>query len=125
MDARDATANNADLWTHYLRQQWGQLFDPFGLTSAAWADAAARVLAEVAAANVAGMLTMFQGPPIGRMFQANAPDVTRALQEAAAAEEQIEIPAPYAANPKPEYRDLTQREEWVVSSPLREPVGMR
>src|SRR5207253_543099 len=84
MDARDATANNADLWTHYLRQQWGQVFDPFGLADAGWVDAASRIVAEVAAANVAGALTMLVAPQVGRMFQANAPEVTRWLDEARA-----------------------------------------
>jgi hypothetical protein len=125
MDARDATANNADLWTHYLRQQWSQIFDPFGLTGLAVADAAAGLLAEVAAANVAGMLAMLVAPGIGRMYRTNAVEVTRALRDVAESREHVEIPALYAAQPRPACSDLTQREEWVVSSPAPQSAGVR
>jgi hypothetical protein len=125
MDARDATANNADLWTHYLREQWSLWLDPFGLGAPPVTKAAAGLLAEVTAANVAGMLTMFVAPNILRMYETNAPEVSRALPEAVASRERVDIPAAYAAHPKPEGRDLTQREEWAVSSPEREPAGAR
>jgi hypothetical protein len=118
MDARDATANNADLWAHYLREQWRQFLDPFGLADAAAADATGRVLADVAAANVSSVLTTLMGPGVGRMFQSNVAEVSRTLA-AAAAPDDIEIPEAYAAR-KP--ADLTQREEWVVSS-ARETVA--
>jgi hypothetical protein len=123
MDARDATANNADLWAHYLRQQWSQLFDPLGLTDGATAEAAARTLADVAAANVASLLAILVAPQIGRMYRANAPGVAGALQEASP--EHVEIPAAYAAAPRAPAPDLTQREEWVVSSAAPQPVGAR
>jgi hypothetical protein len=118
MDARDATANNADLWAHYLRERWRQFLDPFGLADAAAADAAGRTLADVAAANVASMLTTLMGPVVGRMYRSNVAEVSRAL--AATAPDDIEIPEAYAAVRKP--ADLTQREEWVVSS-ARETVA--
>ena len=121
MDARDATANNADLWTHYLRQQWRQFVDPFGLADVAVAEAAARVLAEVAAANVAGVLTAVVGPAVARMYQSNAVEVTRTLVEKEEADE-IQIPAVYAARPARKAADLTQREEWATSS-AREAVA--
>lgn len=123
MDARDATANNADLWAHYLREQWSPWLDPFSLVDVGARDAAVRVLAEVAAANVASMLTMFMAPRIGRMYRANAPGVAGALQEASP--EHVEIPPAYAAAPRAPAPDLTQREEWVVSSSAQQPVGAR
>jgi hypothetical protein len=119
MDARDATANNADLWAHYLRERCRQFFDPFGLADAAAVDAAGRTLADVAAANVASVLTTLMGPVVGRMYQSNAPDVSRAL--AATGADDILIPEAYAAVPR-KPADLTQREEWVVSS-ARETVA--
>lgn len=125
MDARDATANNADLWTQYLRQQWSPWLDPFDLADAGARDAAVRVLAEVTAANVASVLTMLVAPQIGRMYRANAPEVSRVVREAAAPEERVEIPAAYASRPRPACSDLTQREEWIVSSPAPQPVGAR
>jgi hypothetical protein len=123
MDARDATASNADLWTHYLRQQWTQFLDPFGLADAAVADTAGRVVAEVAAANVASVLSTFMAPVVGRMFQANAPETSRLLDEAAAEADHIEIPPAYAAILPGGCEDHTQREEWVVASPARETVA--
>lgn len=122
MDARDATANNADLWTQYLHEQWRQFLDPFGLADAAVAEAAGRVLAEVAAANVSSVLTTLMGPAVGRMYQSNAGEVTRMLSAASAAEG-LEIPAEYAARAARPAPDLTQREEWGAASPARETVS--
>jgi hypothetical protein len=119
MDARDATANNADLWAHYLREQWRQFLDPFGLADAAAADAAGRTFADVAAANVASVLTTLMAPVVGRMYQSNAAEVSRTLAAAVATADDVVIPEAYAAR-KP--ADLTQREEWVVSS-ARETVA--
>ena len=48
------------------------------------------MLADVAAANVASLLAMLVAPQIGRMYRANAPGVTGALQEASP--EHVEIP---------------------------------
>ena len=118
MDARDATANNADLWAHYLREQWRRFLDPFGLADAAAADAAGRTLADVAAANVSSMLNALMGPAVGRMYRSNAAEVSRALA-AASAPDDIVIPEAYASR-KP--ADLTQREEWVVAA-ARETVA--
>ncbi len=118
MDARDATANNADLWTQYLRQQWSQFLDPFGLADTAVAEAATRVVAEVAAANVSSLLNTLMGPAVGRMFATNAIEVTRLLAEVP---EHVEIPAAFAASTP--CVDATQREEWVVASPARETVS--
>ncbi len=125
MDARDPTANNADLWTHYLREQWSLWLDPLGLGAPPATMAVAGVLAEVAAANVAGILTMLVAPNVVRMYQTNAPEVTSALRDADASRDQVEIPPAYAAHPKPAGRDLTQREEWAVASPVREPARAR
>lgn len=111
MDARDATANNAELWTQYLRHQWRLFLDPFGLANRQVTDTAADTLAEAAAASVASALTMWIAPPIGQMCHDAAIEVDRALDEA----DEIEIPAEYAAHPKPPC-DVTQREEWLVSS---------
>lgn len=122
MDARDATATNADLWTHYLKQQWSAFLDPFGLSDSAVAESATRTLAEVAAANMSSLLTMLLALPVTRMFETNAPAATHALLDATLPDEQIEIPAAYAANPRPS-ADLSQREEWSVTSPARETVG--
>lgn len=122
MDARDATANNAELWTQYLREQWRQFVDPFGLADAGVADATGRVLAEVAAANVSGVLTTLVAPAVARLFQSNAPEVTRML-DAASTGEEVEIPPAYAARRSRPAPDLTQREEWVVSSSARETVA--
>lgn len=119
MDARDATANNADLWTQYLRQQWSQFLDPFGLADAPVAETAGRIIAEVAAANVSSFLTTMMGPVVGRMFKTNAIEVTRLLAEAP---EQVDIPDAYAAGTRTR-PDLTQREEWAVASPARETVA--
>lgn len=118
MDARDATANNADLWTVYLRQQWRQFVDPFGLADTAVAETAGRVLAEVAAANVSSVLTAIVGPAVARMFEANAVEVTRTLAEEAVPE--VEIPEVFAARAAQRAADLTQREEWASA---REAVG--
>jgi hypothetical protein len=122
MDARDATANNADLWTQFLRHEWSQFLDPFGLADAAAAEAASRVFAEVAAANVSSFLTTMMGPAVGRMFEENAVEVTRLLAEAAMSE-RVEIPAAYAANAPGGCVDATQREEWVVASSARATVA--
>ena len=120
MDARDATANNADLWTQFLRHEWSQFLDPFGL-----ADAAGRVFAEVAAANVSSFLTSLMGPAVGRMFDEHAAELTRlvARAEAEASAERVEIPAVYAANAPGGCVDATQREEWVVASSARATVA--
>ena len=123
MDARDVTTNNADLWTQYLRQQWSQFLDPFGLADAAVAETAGRVFAEVAAANVSSFLTSLMGPAVDRMFETNAIEVTRVLAEAEDSTEHVEIPAAYAANAPGGCADATQREEWVVASPARETVA--
>ena len=125
MDARDVTTNNADLWTQYLRQQWSQFLDPFGLADAAIAETAGRVFAEVAAANVSSFLTSLMGPAVGRLFDEHAAELTRlvAQAEAEASNERVEIPAAYAANAPGGCVDPTQREEWVVASPARETVA--
>jgi hypothetical protein len=65
------------------------------------------------------MLATLVGPAVGRMYRSNAAEVSRALADAAASDD-VEIPEAYAATRKP--ADLTQREEWVVSS-ARETVA--
>jgi hypothetical protein len=123
MDARDVTTNNADLWTQYLRQQWNQFLDPFGLADPAVTETASRVFAEVAAANVSSFLTSLMAPAVGRMFD----DQAAAFAPPSADEraERVEIPAAYAAaTPTGGCVDATQREEWATAaSPARETVA--
>ncbi len=118
MDARDATTNNAELWAQYLRDQWRLFLDPFGLTTPQVADSATSTLVDAAAAGVSSALTALIAPPIGRMCHEEAVEVDAALDEA----EEIEIPADYAAKANPAPADLTQREEWLVSSAERHVV---
>ena len=95
MRPQEATANNADLWAHYLHQRWKAWLDPFGLAQPGVTDVVSRMLSEAAAASVASALALFVGQPVGRMFQANAPEVTQAIDEARAATMKIEIPEAY------------------------------
>ena len=119
MDARDATANNADLWAQYFRQQWRLFLDPFGLASPQLTESAASTLVDAAAASVSGALTALIAPPIGQMCHEATVEVDAALDEA----DEVEIPADFAiAHPKPRCADLTQREEWLVSSAARHAV---
>ena len=124
MDARDTTANNADLWSHYLRHEWSQFLDPFGLADPAVVDAAARTIADVAAANIATVLSALLAPPVARMYDGNAADVTRSMREIQiAAEEHIAIPEPYMARPPRASIDAAPPvEPAVASSPERETV---
>jgi hypothetical protein len=113
MDARDTTANNADLWSCFLREQYRQWIDPFGLNPRA--DEAARALAEVSAATVASVLGTLIGPSIHRMYGSNAPDVSRFVEsvryELGEPVEEIQIPEAYAAR----RCDASQSEAWRVS----------
>ena len=112
MDARDATANNADLWTQYLRHQWRLFLDPFGIADPQITGDTADTLADMAASTVASALTALIGPPIGRMCHEEAIEVDAAL----GALEEINIPSDYAAHPQPACTDATQQEAWRVSA---------
>lgn len=101
MDARETTTNNADLWTRFLADQWRAVLDPLGLFVSREGDPA-HAIAEATAANVASLLTLIVGQPIERMYEANAPQVTRFVQEAAIAPESVEIPPQYAYVPPAE-----------------------
>jgi hypothetical protein len=106
MEARDATIHNADLWSHYLREQWSAWLDPFRLTSDRDSAAVPSGFADAAAASVASFLTMFVADPIGQMFDENAPEVTHALHEAAIAPESDAIPNDYLAAGTPAARGV-------------------
>ena len=124
MDARDTTANNADLWSHYLREEWNRFLDPFGLANPSTVDATARMIAEVAAANIATVLTALMALPVARMYEANDADTTRSMQlEQLAVDEHVVIPEPYMARPPCPSVDATQVfDPSPVSSPARETV---
>ena len=124
MDARDTTANNADLWSHYLREEWNRLLDPFGLADPSTVDATARMIAEVAAANIATVLTALMALPVARMYEANDTETTRSMQLAQlAVEDHVVIPEPYMARPPCPSIDATQVfDPAPVSSPARETV---
>jgi hypothetical protein len=119
MDARESTANNADLWARYLRDQWTAWYDPLRLRrDDAVFNATTRILAEATAAGVAAWLTMFVGQPVTRMYANNAPDVTASAASRAETPDEVVIPPQYAAAaaasaPAP---DFTQREEWASVS---------
>jgi hypothetical protein len=90
MDAREPTSNNAELWSSYLREQWRAVLNPFGLNPTG--EAIADTLAEVAAANVAGVLAMLEGPAVSRLYAANAPEVNRFCDERTMPEQDVVIP---------------------------------
>jgi hypothetical protein len=124
MDAREATANNADLWARYLSDEWSAWLDPLGVRRIARADRITRAIAEAAAAGVATWLTMLYAQPIGRLYSVNEPEVTHFVEASAIAPEAIEIPAQYTVRRRvpryDRYEENTQR-EW--SMPAREIVG--
>lgn len=124
MDASDTTANNADLWSHYLHQQWAAFLDPFGLGRLPGSDAATRTLADVAAANVASVLAVLLAPPVARLYRSNAQEVTQAMRDMQiAADDPIEIPEPYLARrPQPQFEIGQPIEPIVVSAPAQESV---
>jgi hypothetical protein len=124
MDARDTTANNADLWSHYLRGEWNRFLDPFHLADPAAVDAAARTIADVAAANIATVLSALMALPVARMYESNDAEVTHSMQLAQlAVEEHVVIPEPYMArSPCPDVDATQVFDPTPVSSPARETV---
>jgi hypothetical protein len=126
MDAREATANNADIWARYLSDEWSAWLDPLGVRRIAGADRITRAIAEAVAAGVATWLTMLYAQPIGRLYSVNEPEVTRFVEASAIAPEAIEIPAQYTARRRmpgyDRYEENTER-EW--SMPASEIVGAR
>lgn len=113
MDAREATANNADLWAAYLRRQWSAILDPFGLTDSANADALTRMFADVAAAGVATWLGIMLGQPVAQIYAGNAAGVTQFIEETTRKRERVRIPPEYARVREWTAPDMTQREEWA------------
>lgn len=95
MDAREATTiHNADLWTRFITDQWSAWLDPFGVLRATRRDDPPSPIAEATAAGVASLLTAFVAEPIERMYESNAPQVTRFVHEVGA--EAVQIPPEYA-----------------------------
>jgi hypothetical protein len=78
VNAQEATANNADLWTRYLSDQWSIFLNPFGVP----AQAPVSEMAEGTAARVASFLTLVAAGPIAWMYNANAPSVSVATPAA-------------------------------------------
>jgi hypothetical protein len=71
MDTPNATRANAALWAHYVDQRWGGALSPVG-------GVLASGLIGIAIAN---MYAAFWGDVIGRLFAANASQVTKFAQE--------------------------------------------
>jgi hypothetical protein len=71
MDTPNATRANSALWAHYIDQQWGGALTPVG-------GVLASGLIGLAVAN---MYAAFWGDLIGRLFAANAQQVTKFAQE--------------------------------------------
>lgn len=119
MDPRDATANNADLWSEYLAQQWLAAIDPFRLIRTPSTEAAVRTLASAVAATMADAVSLAVGVPVTAMFRQNAPAVTRAMEQQAVPEED-RIPAEYtvASAPGPAW----EPEPYDVVVSYREPA---
>lgn len=118
MDPRDATSNNADLWTAHLTEQWLALIDPFHLMRTPATESAVHAMAEATAATIANVVAATVGAPVTAMYRTNAPDVTRAIAEQATPETQ-QIPAEYAIVPE-EQDYQPSRQEMIVS--YREPA---
>lgn len=119
MDPRDATANNADLWSEYLTQQWLAFIDPFRLIRTPATEAAVRSLAGATAATVANAVSLAVGVPVTGMYRQNAPAVTRAIEQQALPEEE-RIPAEYTVVQPRERMPEPERYDVVVS--YREPA---
>ena len=81
-DVESPTIANADLWSHYLRDQWGGWLRPLGTPE----------IADGTAARVANFLTLVAAGPIAWLYNSNeatyAPverrEGVRAAEEAAA-----------------------------------------
>lgn len=119
MDPRDAAANNADLWSEYLTQQWLAFVDPFRLMRTPATEATVRSLAGAMAATVANAVSLAVGVPVTAMFRQNAPAVTRAIEQQAVPEED-RIPAEYTvvSTPGPAW----EPEAYGVVVSYREPA---
>ncbi|MEX2245257.1 MAG: hypothetical protein WEC75_01090 [Dehalococcoidia bacterium] len=74
----EPTIANADLWSHYFRQEWGR-----GMG----AGAPLSGFADGTAARVANFLTMVAAGPIAWLYSENAPQVGQITGDEAAAEE--------------------------------------
>jgi hypothetical protein len=87
MDTPNATRANAALWAHYIDQRWGSALSPVG-----------GVLASgLIGIGIANMYAAFWGDVIGRLFAANASQVTRFAQENVE-----DVLPPWPATPLPE-----------------------
>ena len=101
MDARDTTANNADLWSCFLREQYRLWIDPFALNASS--DEMARTLAEASAATISSALNALLGRPIDRLYADNAPDVSHFVEAVRndlgePVPDDVQIPEAYAAH---------------------------
>ena len=90
MDARDPAANNADLWSAFLREQWFAWLSSLGFTGANTTPTAS--FADAGAAAIAAWLGLTLGPAVAALYAANAAQVTRFLQESAIAPETTNLP---------------------------------
>jgi hypothetical protein len=79
VSTQDSTVANADLWTHYFRNEWSRWLAP--------SDSAASAMAEGTAARVASLLTLVAAGPIAWLYSANSPKVTPIRAEKAEARE--------------------------------------
>jgi hypothetical protein len=116
MDARDATAHNADLWSTYLADQWRAWLDPFGLAAS---PEVTKQIADAAGATIARFVDTLIQPAVRSMYESNAPALTRFLDEQAIQPEAFDTPPDEFRRP-PTRREPTPM--YVMSRP-RELVG--
>lgn len=91
MPVHDPTAANTALWARYLEDQWGPWIDPLGQRYAAHAIAAA----------VAGWLTLTYAPRVRRLYDENAPEVSRFAEEARMRREAEAVPPELSRQTRP------------------------
>lgn len=118
-DALAPVANNADLWTAYLRGQVRNWIDPFRLADPETVDVIARPLADMAASALASWTGLFAGPAVRVMYDGNKPQLNQFVAERAIDPNSLEIPAELTSR-RPAPLPFTQIEEWAIS-----PVGTR
>jgi hypothetical protein len=89
MPVHDPTTANTALWAHYLQDQWGPWIDPLEQGYVTHAIAAA----------VAGWLTLTYAPRVRRLYDANAPEVSRFVEETRLRTEADAIPPELSRRP--------------------------
>jgi hypothetical protein len=135
--ALDAAANNADLWTVYLRAQVRSWLDPFGLAPPQAVDVIARPIADAAAGAVASWMTALAAPTVRAMYEGNRPDVDGFLRERPGEPDGTRVPDDYVCREAPDAAEAaahqaaaheaaleaahTQTEEWWLVT-RREPA---